>query len=257
MAYKNEKAEKSDHIETIRMTSEHVKNIQSVLNKHAKQSFFERLTIAFTMLPLLMAVLLVFSGSESVISKSDIQKKVMKLVENNADLTTIKHVFSSEEAISNDIYNKIFGEKFDSYPEAVSLNTVLMDIKSNQFLSEEATNEQLVSRIDFLIVENNKKNPFDSLERGQKDLFENISIKLANQYDLVQPELNKIADEIKLKNAQLRDSDSKSQIGYYVTILSFISALLIAAFQIFQGRSQKIKEIFISAIKEIERTNNT
>ncbi|MGI9831544.1 hypothetical protein [Vibrio vulnificus] len=243
--------------DTVKVNRDHMYDIEAILNKSARQSLLERFILVLTLLPLLFATILIFSQKQDVKPKELIQGKIIQLIQNDADLETIKHVFTNEPTISNNFIKKLFGKSIDGYPSNIPLSSVLMDLKSHSYMVEESVNLGFIKKVDDLIKDNEKKNPFDSLEQNQRDLFENISLKLGAQYEKIQPEVNKIADEIRLKNVQIKDSDSKSQIGYYVTILSFISALLIAAFQIFQGRAQKIKEIFVSAIEEIEKGKHT
>ncbi|TOE56972.1 hypothetical protein CGJ39_24640, partial [Vibrio parahaemolyticus] len=114
----------------------------------------------------------------------------------------------------------------------------------------ENVNLEKVRRLNDLIILNEQQNPFYGLEDNQTDLFENVLIKSGDNYGNIQLEMNKLANELRMKNVQIKETDSQNQTSYYITILSFISALAIAFFQIFQSRPKKTKELFVNALKE-------
>lgn len=222
-----------------------------LLLKLRKPSYFDRFFVPAALIGMLLSTLSLFLSNQVYVDKAKIKADITTLISNDAGLSTIKHVFNNKSLSKIKKFSLTFGKDENAYPDNVSLSQVLEDIKADLYLSGKPDQDKL-TKINSIITANSAQNPFDGLPANQRDLFENIVTKSNAAYSVIQPEVNKLANELRIKNAQLEDNDTKVEVSYYITIISFITAIAIAAFQIFQSRPQKTKEIVVAALSEIE-----
>jgi hypothetical protein len=97
-----------------------------------------------------------------------------------------------------------------------------------------------IIKLDGIITEYTESNPFDKLEAGQKDLFENIRVKLNGNYSTVSDDVNKLSDELDNKNKLVNEYLSDSQTSLIVSIVSAFIAVILAGIQMWQNRSNSI-----------------
>jgi len=223
----------------------------TALNKKLSPSWFDKLYTPIIFTSLIFSVASLFADTNNYIDKVQTKNMVSTLIFNNAELDTIKYAYNTQSLNSSSSIRTIFKDKSNKYPSGTQLSRVLMDIKTDLFKSEKPDANK-IDKINSIISINEIQNPFSGLDNNQVDLFKNIQIKSGDKYQLIQPEINKLANQIINDNIQISQSSTESKISFYVSIISFISAIAIAAFQIIQSRPQQIKKIFISAIEEIE-----
>lgn len=100
-----------------------------------------------------------------------------------------------------------------------------------------------------IIIENEKRNPFDNLEDNQKYNFENIQVKLDSNYVSIHSDVTKIADELNSKNQLVNKYLNKSEISFYISLLALFITILLSSYQIYQSySSNKSTKKFLSSI---------
>lgn len=158
--------------------------------------------------------------------KSKIQSDVSSMIKNGASLDSLKHYFTSAFNQQWGLIYRWDKEKKDHYRQDVSLLIVLKDIESENYLNGRSESDNL-DAISKLIAEYQERNPFDGLEVNQKDLFENIRVKLGDKYNVVSNDVNKLSDELSQKNKLLTRYLSDSQTSLYISIVSLAFGLVL------------------------------
>ena len=113
---------------------------------------------------------------------------------------------------------------------------MLEQLRTDQYLNGKP-DSVFLDKLDTIIREYTESNPFDKLESGQKDLFENIRVKLNGNYSVVSDDVNKLSDELSNKNKLVNEYLSDSQTSLVVSIVSAFIAVILAAIQMWQNRS--------------------
>ncbi|HCV03242.1 hypothetical protein L1264_08655 [Pseudoalteromonas sp. APAL1] len=160
-----------------------------------------------------------FGDDQLYKTKSQVQADISTMVGNGANLDSLKHYFSTTFDQEWGLFYRWNNEKSDHYREDVSLLTVLKDIKNQGYLKG-STDSNNMNNISALIAEYQQRNPFDGLEINQKDLFDNIRVKLDENYLVVSNDLNKLSDELSQKNKLVTQYLSDSQTSLYISIAS-------------------------------------
>lgn len=150
--------------------------------------------------------------------KDELQAEIATMAKNGADLDSIKHHLSTAFTQSWGLIYRWSNEKSEHYRSDVLLLTVLKDIQNKALLDSEKKID--TSEILKLISVHQQKNPFDGLEPNQKDLFENIRVKLNDNYGLISSDLNKLSDEFAMKNGLVNQYLSDSKTSLYISIAS-------------------------------------
>lgn len=207
--------------------------------------------LTFVLMGAFIAFIILFLGEKDYVDKKIIKNDINLLIKNSADFNTIKHVFENKKVTEKTNYTILVQGNENSYAINITLSQVLLDIKADLFLSGK-TDVKQISKIDALIELNNAKNPFDGLPMNQKDIFENIVLKANSNYPKIQTDINKLSNEMRNQNSEIAKYDTNAEINYYITIVSFITALGMASFQIFQSRPRKLREIVLAALNDIE-----
>jgi hypothetical protein len=178
-----------------------------------------------------------FSGDDVLYTpQSAVKKEIQTLIGNGADLNTLKHYYSNKPMIEWGLFYGWNNEKSDHYTNSSTLLHVFKDIKSDLYLSSPPVEKVLVS-LNKLIAEYQKRNPFDGLMINQRDHFENVRIKLGENYQIVQIEINKISDELQQQNKLVTQYLADSNTSLYVSIFSLAFALLMAGVSLFRNKS--------------------
>jgi hypothetical protein len=116
---------------------------------------------------------------------------------------------------------------------SIPLSVVLEDIRADLFLNSNS-NRAVVEQIDALIAQHLQINPFDRLEPTQKDQFERLREKIGENYDAVQLEVTRIADELQARNLLTQQYLRKSTVSFWVSITGLSFSLIIGVLQVYQ-----------------------
>jgi hypothetical protein len=160
-----------------------------------------------------------FGDNQLYKPKEKVQTDISVMVGNGANLDSLKHYFLTTFDQEWGLFYRWNNEKSEHYREDVSLLTVLKDIKNQNYLKGPAEPTKM-SEISKFIEEYQQRNPFDGLDPNQKDIFENIRVKLDESYLIVSGDLNKLSDEISQKNKLVSQYLSDSQSSLYISIAS-------------------------------------
>lgn len=175
-------------------------------------------------------------------------KNIHTLLNNNADITTVKLFYDSRdieksETILSSIFNLLVIKESNNtksyFSYELAFSQTLNIIKTNEYLSKEP-DRVFLKKLEKIINENNETNPFDRLESGQRDLFENIRVKLGDDYPIIDKDLNKLTDELSNKNSLVNEYLSDSKTSLFVSIASAVLAVLLAVAQMWQSRQRKV-----------------
>lgn len=165
-------------------------------------------------------------GDDFYYKKKDVlQAEINTMVKNGADLDSIKHHFLTAFSQEWGLIDRWTNDESDYYRNDLSLLVVLKDIQNSAYLSEEAVVD--VAGIRSLMEVYQYRNPFDGLEPNQKDLFENIRVKLGDDYGVVAGDLNKLSDEIAMKNGLVNQYLSDSKTSLYISVASLAFGLFL------------------------------
>lgn len=192
------------------------------------------------LLPMLIITLVIavlinkLNYQEELFEKDTLKEGIIKLIENDADLRAVKFLYENRPMVKSNLLFWFKHRRNDYKPYNLPLSEVLEEIRTQIYLSDEKNNGQLV-KLETVIDTYNTTNPFDKLESGQKDLFENIRVKLADDYNMVSSEVNKLSDELHNKNLLINEYLSDSKTSLYISMLSAFFAVFLAGVQIFQN----------------------
>lgn len=190
---------------------------------------------------LIMMVVFLFNNGDLIFSdakflnKEDLKKEINAVIEHGGDIDIVKHVFERKVRVSKPILNQSeFLQKH--YPEDVTIAFVLEDIRADYFKTNTPNDSSVyLSKLNEIIAENNITNPFDKLEDPQKYNFENIKSKLDSNYVLIQSDINKVTDELNIKNQLVGRYLSRSELSYKISIIALILTILLSCYQIYQS----------------------
>jgi hypothetical protein len=198
----------------------------------------------------LLSAIIVFSTGIGGDRQKSVQKELVAgniatAISNDSDLRSVKQIFANRDLKRKKLFS--FGEEDGVYKESVPLSVVLEDIRANLFLIEKPDLE-LVNKIDKIILDHHQTNPFDRLDEIQKDMFINIRLKLPDDYQIIQNDINKIADEINVKNQLVDKYLDRSTMSFWVSISALVFSISIAILQLYQNRPKKLHEIINNVI---------
>jgi Rad3-related DNA helicase len=181
------------------------------------------------------------------VAKQEIKAFVVKAIEKGADLRAIKHAYDNRNLKFKSL-REIFNDMNGFYAETVPLSIILEDIRTDKYVFDDASGPD-TQLIDSIIEEHLAVNPFDALEDAQKDYFENIRLKLADNYSLVRLEVDKLASELHNKNSLVNKYLKDSTKSFWISITALAFSLLIGILQLFLHRAERTKAIVASIIR--------
>jgi len=186
-------------------------------------------------------------SKKEYVKKETIHNNFMSAIQNGADVRAIKQLYINRKVEEKPF---ILFSSFDEnnyYSSESPLSTVLEDIRASLYLNDNK-DISLIPKIDQILINYSQTNPFDHLKNGQKDQFDNIRIKLGDDYIKIQNNINRIVEELSQKNKLVDLYLSDSRASLFVSIFSVIFALVIAAYQIYQSRPDKVRKIYKEGI---------
>jgi len=223
------------------------------LYRHRSESYekFSRMAIwivGITIPLMLWSVFLVVQENESYVSKAEIKNKIVAAIRHNADLRAIRNIYENRK-ISKKKLSQFFDDMEDYYYFNVPLSTIFEDIRTEVFLAD-SVDSLILKKLDRIIEEHLQVNPFDILESSQKDYFENIRIKLGEQYPQIRSEMDKLVNELYTKNSLVSEYLKDSTTSFWISVIALIFAICVGIFQIYQNRASRLKLFLASAIAE-------
>ncbi len=202
-----------------------------------------------------MFVLVARIGSYAIIQKIPIRDDILLAIKSGADVGAVRQVYKNRKMERPDFFEALI-----SQPSALSgkyyspdtpLSEILQDIRAGVFLQKNP-DKSLLAPLDKIIREHAQTNPFDKLDIGQKEVFENIRTKLGNRYEGIQNDLAKVSDELYTKNLAVEKYLRDATFNLWLSVVALFFSLAIALYQIYQNRESRLKEIIRASIgKEV------
>lgn len=189
--------------------------------------------------------------------KADMQNKLALIVRHGGSLETVKHIYAAREYKDYSLLDffKVDNDKY--YYEPTSLSFILNDLLVNSYQDSTYQDSIYMAHLQQIRIEHEKKYPFDGLEDTQKNLFENIVIKLGDRYEIVQSDMTKLANEIQHQNQLVRTYLNKSNTSYIISIIALIITIATASYQIYQShKTNKFLEHLFPEKQDKKNENN-
>ena len=184
-----------------------------------------------------LSIYFYFVKDANYINKNILQADIANIISNDGDLRSIKKAMSDQAHPS--VYETEIN-KSQFYPSNISLSVVLDDIRVDFF--REVTKESKLPKLDAIIKEFEETNPFDKLQIGQKDFFENIRIKTEGEgYLKISNDVNNIVEELYQKNQLVNEYLSDSKLSFWISILAVIISIIIGIIQIKSNKHREMK----------------
>ena len=190
----------------------------------------------------------------SVVKREPLIANIATAVANGADLTVVRHIYKQRKQERSGIFAALLRgnqENYRSdeyYPADTPLSDILQDIRAAQFVRKPTDNQVLQAQLEKLIHELEQTSPFDKLEPGQREAFDNIRGKLAANYDPVQNDLTRLVDELHAKNIAVEKYLRDSTFNLWLSFFALFLSLVISSYQIFMGREKRMMELFRRAV---------
>lgn len=178
-----------------------------------------------------------FILGDRYVEKKSIKEEVVSLINNGAGLRAVRFHYDHRDVIKRDIVFALKSDVSLYYKYEVALSEVLEELRTEQFLNGNP-DLQFIAKLNEIITQYTESNPFDKLETSQKDLFENIRVKLNGNYSTVADDVNKLSDELSNKNKLVNEYLSDSQTSLIVSIVSAFIAVILAGVQMWQNRTR-------------------
>ncbi len=216
---------------------------------------YVRVTSIFVLFGLFSSFLLnSFTLGDNYVDKKSIKSDLRALVNNGAGLRAVRFHYDHRSFVKRDILFLIKQDVALYYKYDVALSEVLEELRTQQFL-EGSPDLEFLTKLNKIITEYTDSNPFDKLEPGQKDLFENIRVKLTTNYSEISSDVNKLSDELSNKNKLVNEYLSDSQTSLIVSIVSAFIAVILAGVQMWQNRYKTSRESPLSS-RDTSNTSN-
>lgn len=192
-----------------------------------------------------------FLLGDKYVEKQTINNEITSLIKNGAGLRAVRFHYDHRASVKRDILFSIKNDLSLYYKYEVALSEILERLRTEQFLNGKP-DEGFIVKLDNIITEYTESNPFDKLEAGQKDLFENIRVKLNGNYSTISDDVNKLSDELDNKNKLVNEYLSDSQTSLIVSIVSAFIAVILAGVQMWQNKANSQPSRFRGSISKSE-----
>lgn len=194
-------------------------------------------------------------NKSQVVNKKEITTSIREVIRNNGNIDNIKHIYNSRT-----IENKYSPSLKDFYSNETSLSYILNDIIIEEYKSVDK-DSVLINKLNKMLKEYEIINPFDKLENTQVYSFNNIKMKLDSNYVKIQPDINKIVDELANKNQLVSTYLNKSDISFYISVFALFVTFIFSLYQIYQAKQSskeinKIEQIFVNLLDHQNKDEN-
>ena len=234
-------------------TPHHYSRLGRFVRMLSTDSAFYVLLVPLTLA--LASVLFVFAiGSTAlVVNKEPLVTSITKAISNGADLTVVRHLYKQRKVerplrlVSLFIRSQETYRSDEYYAADTPLSDILQDIRAARFIDKPTEAQSPQAPLERIIREHEQQNPFDKLESGQREAFDNIRGKLGSNYDAVQNDLTRIGDELHAKNIAVEKYLRDSSFSLNLSIFALVITLIISSYQIFHSREKRLVEVLRKA----------
>ena len=215
-------------------------------------------SVAFVLaavLALALAFLTAAIGSTpfSVVKREPLLTNITAAISNGADLTVVRHLYKQRKAERSLLLTALFKRSQETYRSDeyyaadTPLSDILQDIRAARFIDKPTEAQSPQAPLERIIREHEQQNPFDKLESGQREAFDNIRGKLGSSYDAVQNDLTRIGDELHAKNIAVEKYLRDSSFSLRLSIFALFLSVIISSYQIFHSREKRLVEVLRKA----------
>jgi hypothetical protein len=210
-------------------------------NDRATKIFYR---MVFVFIYILSILLVNFYHSENITGyeKNKIKSGLVKLISSGAGFNEIKHYHEQFDKRSREIAKKY--DPLKDYRVSTSVLLILKDLEVDNYLDSEMTDGYMQS-LKSVISEFENKDPFSMLEDSQKQNFETVRALLGDKYPIIEKDFKKISNNLIDKNKIEKELLGKSELSFYISIASFIFAIVMAfiGFRNPKSKSNNIDEV--------------
>jgi hypothetical protein len=209
-----------------------------LFNEHRR--YLRRVMFRETLFPLMLLfisvlaflITLTFASDKTIVRKAPLLSTLSIAISNGADLGVVRHIYRQRKTERSNIVRTLLSQSSDilrqgeNYSVDTPLSDILQDIRAEQFVAGNGASSVLLPNLDKIIREHTQTNPFDKLELGQREAFDNIREKLGPGYEQVQLEITRVSDELHAKNLAvekyLRDSTFNLWLSVFALFISLV-----------------------------------
>ncbi|MEC4875190.1 hypothetical protein MXF29_06215 [Pseudomonas sp. NC26] len=230
--------------------------VKTVVKKEKNQSIL--LVWASVLATMLMGVLagalILVDTTGKFVGKQDLQLSIRNSIIHGASLETLKTVFTNQSQNAESSFWPAFKPHLYYEKSTTTLADVLDDLKVGIYIrsASPVNNETIfLKKLEDLIFEYNKINPFDGLDEQDTRSFKNIAQKLnSSEYESAQDEISTIISSLKTKNSLIHQYLNSSNASLYISIAAFAFTLIFSLWQLVNSRRSSQKQLINEAIKE-------
>ena len=184
-------------------------------------------------------------------AKQDIQAKIITTVRHGGTLESVKHIYAARIYKNYDITDLLRSSSNEYYYEPTSLSFILNDILVEAYQRDLYKDSVYIASLSRMLIEHERKNPFDDLEDSQRATFENILIKLGDNYEIIQSDVSKLANEVNNQNKLVYKYLNKSTQSYVISIIALIVTIIALGYQIYQ--TKKFNDLIKIPVAELDK----
>ena len=187
---------------------------------------------------IVLFLILVKPDMEKRIEKNSIKNRLSAMIKNGASIDDVKHAYNVRDIERPNPFKRIDEKLF--YSEDTSLSLILLDMRADYYSSKEKQSDSTyLSRLSFIIQENQYTYPFDNLEDLQSRSFKDLKTKLGDDYSLVQDEVNQISTELYNKNQLVSKYLKSSKTSLFLSLSALLITIVVSIWQLIQGVNMK------------------
>ena len=223
-------------------------------SKQNNFSWLVNTTLALALLSSFVSIISVVN-KDKVVNKKEIATSITEVIRNNGNINNIKHIYNSRT-----LESKLLTSPKEFYSNETSLSFILNDILVDTYKNN-SKDSAVIDKLNMILIEYETINPFDKLESTQIYSFNNIKIKLDSSYVKIQPDINKIVDELTNKNQLVNAYLNKSDISFYISIFALFVTFIFSIYQIYQAKQSskemnEIKNTFADLFNYLKKDEN-
>lgn len=192
--------------------------------------------------------------AEKYVPREELRAALTNAIMKGCDIDDIKLVYQSEVGIPAETIWPLIKPYLYYEKASLSLLVVLNDLKVLKLKGEDTLDSaavDFISKVNALIAEHNKVNPFDGLDEQSLRDFRGISYKLNEvEYNKIEDELLNLNSAIKERNNLIGQYLSSSNLSLYVSIAAFVFSIIVTLWQFLPNRKTSQKQLIAEAISE-------
>ncbi|WP_153774976.1 hypothetical protein [Pseudomonas sp. MNR3A] len=235
-----------------------VSNISKDLRKKTRSQRIKNLVkstiIAFIVAAFAALLSVMTEKAERYVSRGELRAALTNAIQKNASFDDVKLVYQHEiDSNPVDTIWPLVKPHLYYQKNTLSLLLVLNDLKVMKLTAVDGLEDKdidFISKVDALVLDHNRVNPFDGLDEQSLRDFRGISYKLnKDEYEKIKDELMNLNSAIKLKNSLIEQYLSSSNLSLYVSVAAFIFSIIVAIWQLFPRKANQ-KQLMSEVVNE-------